>query len=154
MCWSAPLHSASIPDRHGIHVELADARAVSSGSGRYRWSARRNLLSRWQCTTGAGAWSNVSCMSARSSKVSLRSRRLWTASTMCLMHSSCHCFDILIVLRGTSPVHIPTAEQFYSRTVKLKELLLCTRAKNALESKLYYSTFRPLNVRAYRPPGH
>ena len=32
-CWSASLQSASIPDRHGTHIELADARAVSSGAG-------------------------------------------------------------------------------------------------------------------------
>jgi hypothetical protein len=35
-----------------------------------------------------------------------------------------HRCDILIVLPGASPVHIPTAEEFYSRTIKLKELLL------------------------------
>ena len=36
----------------------------------------------------------------------LRLRRLWTASTMCLMRSSCHRFDILIVLCGASPVYL------------------------------------------------
>ena len=40
--------------------------------------------------------------------------------------------DILIVLTWCfSRSHIPTAEELYSRTVKLKELLLCPRAKNA-----------------------
>ena len=57
MCWSAPLHSASIPDRHDTHVELADARAVSSGSGRYRWSTRRNLLSYIEAAVHDWRWS-------------------------------------------------------------------------------------------------
>jgi tetratricopeptide (TPR) repeat protein len=50
--------------------------------------------------------------------------------------------DILIVLLGASPVHIDCAEEFYSRTVKLKELLLSTRAKHALESKQYGRALR------------
>lgn len=52
--------------------------------------------------------------------------------------------DILIVLQGTSPVHIPTAEDFYSRTIRLKELLLSTRTKHkhALGSKQYQRALR------------
>ena len=78
-------------------------------------------------------------MAARSSKVSLRPRRLWTTSTMCLMRSSRYRCDILIMLLGASPVHIPTAEEFYSPTLKLKGLLLCMRAKNALARTEYIS---------------
>ncbi|KAH8988386.1 CHAT domain-containing protein [Lactarius akahatsu] len=50
--------------------------------------------------------------------------------------------DILIVLHGSSPVHIPTGEDFYSRTIKLKEHLLSTRAKHALESNQYQHALR------------
>ncbi|KAH9068001.1 CHAT domain-containing protein [Lactarius deliciosus] len=50
--------------------------------------------------------------------------------------------DILIVLHGSSPVHIPTTEDFYSRTIKLKEHLLSTRAKHALESNQYQHALR------------
>src|SRR6266702_3750224 len=50
--------------------------------------------------------------------------------------------DILIVLHGSSPVHIPTVEDFYSRTIELKELLLSTRAKHPLESKQYQRALR------------
>ncbi|KAH9060651.1 CHAT domain-containing protein [Lactarius vividus] len=56
-------------------------------------------------------------------------------------HCSYRC-DILIVLRASSPVHIPTGEDFHSRTIKLKELLLSTRAKHALESEQYQRALR------------
>ncbi|KAH9952650.1 CHAT domain-containing protein [Russula dissimulans] len=42
--------------------------------------------------------------------------------------------DILIILRDSAPVLIPTAEDFFTRTAKLKELLLETRAKFSLGS--------------------
>ena len=51
---------------------------------------------------------------------------------MCLMRPSRYRCDILIMLLSASPIHIPTAEEFYSPILKLKKLLSCTRAKNAL----------------------
>jgi tetratricopeptide (TPR) repeat protein len=45
--------------------------------------------------------------------------------------------DILIVLNNSAPVLIPTAEDFYTRTTGLKDSLLGTRTKYALESDHY-----------------
>jgi len=45
--------------------------------------------------------------------------------------------DILIVLNNSAPVLIPTAEDFYARTTALKDSLLETRTKYALESNRY-----------------
>ncbi|KAI9435726.1 CHAT domain-containing protein, partial [Lactarius indigo] len=59
-----------------------------------------------------------------------------------IINHCCYRCDILIVLNGSAPVLIPTAEDFYSRTIKLKELLLSTRAKHALESDQYQRALR------------
>lgn len=61
--------------------------------------------------------------------------------------------DILIVLLGSSPVHIPTTKGFYGQTIKLKELLLSTRAKHALESKHYERALRFVLQELYRLVG-
>ena len=45
--------------------------------------------------------------------------------------------DILIVLNDSAPVHIPTAEDFYTRTIALKRSLLETRSKYSLDSIRY-----------------
>ncbi|KAF8262750.1 CHAT domain-containing protein [Lactarius quietus] len=61
--------------------------------------------------------------------------------------------DILIVLLGTPPIHIPTATDFYSRTIKLKDLLLSTRTKHALESKCYQRALRSVLLELYELVG-
>ncbi|KAI0261958.1 CHAT domain-containing protein [Gloeopeniophorella convolvens] len=50
--------------------------------------------------------------------------------------------DIIIVLSDAPPVLIPTAEDFYARANGMKEKLLETRAKYALESKQYQRALR------------
>lgn len=50
--------------------------------------------------------------------------------------------DILIVLNNSAPVLIPTAEDFYARTTALKDSLLETRTKYALESNRYQRSLR------------
>ncbi|KAI0252308.1 CHAT domain-containing protein [Lactifluus subvellereus] len=50
--------------------------------------------------------------------------------------------DILIILHSAAPVLIPTAEGFYNRTAQLKEKLLDTRARYALESRRYQRSLR------------
>jgi len=62
--------------------------------------------------------------------------------------------DILIVSHDSPPVHIPTAEDFYSRTIKLKKLLLTTRAEHALESKQYQRALRFVLEELYELVGH
>ncbi|KAI9454649.1 CHAT domain-containing protein [Lactarius psammicola] len=67
-------------------------------------------------------------------------------------HSRFRC-DIIIVLHDSSPVHIPMVEDSYSRTIKLKELLLSTRAKHALESSQYQRALRSVLEELYELVG-
>jgi CHAT domain-containing protein len=56
-----------------------------------------------------------------------------------------HCHfrsDILIILNNSAPVLVPTAQNFYTRMKALKESLLETRSKHALESSHYQRSLR------------
>ena len=61
--------------------------------------------------------------------------------------------DILIVLNGSAPVLIPTAEDFYTRTIALKESLLETRTKYSLDSDRYQDALRDVLQELYELVG-
>ena len=62
--------------------------------------------------------------------------------------------DILIVLHdSTTPVLIPTAEDFYARTAGLKESLLVARTEGTLDSERYESSLRLVLEELYELVG-
>jgi hypothetical protein len=61
--------------------------------------------------------------------------------------------DILIVLNDSAPVLIPTAKNFYTRTIALKQSLLETRAKYSLDSVSYKDALRDVLQELYELVG-
>ncbi|KAI0297049.1 CHAT domain-containing protein [Multifurca ochricompacta] len=72
-------------------------------------------------------------------------KKLQTATALGPVIVINHCryrCDILIILRDSAPVLIPTTHDFYDRAAKLKTHLIETRAQYALESKRYQRALR------------
>ena len=71
-----------------------------------------------------------------------------------IMINHCHfrC-DIIIVLGDSSPVLLPTAEDFYTRTITLKKSLLEARSKYTLDSVRYQGTLRDVLQELYELVG-
>jgi len=61
--------------------------------------------------------------------------------------------DILIVLNNSAPVLIPTAEDFYIRTIALKQSLLETRSKYSLDADRYQDALRDVLQELYELVG-
>ena len=61
--------------------------------------------------------------------------------------------DILIVLNDYAPVLIPTAKDFYTRTIALKQSLLETRSKYSLDSVRYQDALRDVLKELYELVG-
>ena len=67
-------------------------------------------------------------------------------------HSDIRC-DILIVLKDSAPVLIPTAEDFYTRPIALKQSLLETRSKYSLDSVRHQDALRDVLQELYELVG-